>query len=830
MLLIANNWTTTITHYFCVFIVLCSHFSCSDLFKSLGTTSKLLSESIGERVALKAKGAKHKLDKNLKSSTEALSNISAGTTSRLKKLGANFTLNKKDKTPSAEFHMDRPQTLPPNDQVFNGISFTSPLSNKTKGMYDLRHQQEELDNSYEVPRSVRVLKMDDKENELQPPSYNEVIKSTASSQTSLTMPEENSQLVVPSKRSLTTNPLALEAANKVLLKRSQNSLSAENSDTNSRDSMDLPSPPMPSIPAPVLPKEFVDSNESSAYGKLQPIQPPARHKRRKNYEDIQLRREISETNIALRPNIDSSELHALNVAAAQAEREESLILREKLKEEEKNTPQPDRSDSWEYHEENEDRPSSSSSSSGDMDPIYANQDVTYGNVFEMASSNKDILTPRNALVQISEEESLDECDQGAVGGSYGPQQTKPSPDIIQEFDPLTHSRASTLIRTDKSNQLLLLEYLLEEDTYGSVNGQGCSKSDDDISMCTSEEDNTHLMSPAPHVVEAVKVLPTPTNLPDKTTEKPSTSSGAIRPMQIVHQNAHLLSDSRENMLDDFEERVKPYLSRIDENPTTNAADLSKPSQNRSQWFVNDDNNQGNSTQSPRCNPFNKLNIEDGESPPSYLEAIGESPGKSATADAQQKQSSTTRFMNNTKSVFSNVKFHVDALKRKASFKTQQKSSEVKVTLQMIPRPSLSPLLVRYEGPLIRFPSGVVEDILKEMQNRKAILRDRQFQTFLDQEMKTPKEAIPLEYITTLQCVSNSRVTDNSTHFYCFEITTAVPKNAGSSGGGSSSSSNSVQQLSNPNLIITSSSSGNIKCQRVCHLYGVGKESERFVLL
>ena len=98
---------------------------------------------------------------------------------------------------------------------------------------------------------------------------------------------------------------------------------------------------------------------------------------------------------------------------------------------------------------------------------------------------------------------------------------------------------------------------------------------------------------------------------------------------------------------------------------------------------------------------------------------------------------TSRFMSNTMSVFSNVKIRMDAIKRKASFKSQTKPSEVKVTLQMIPRPSLSPLLVRYEGPLIRFPSGVVEDILKEMQNHKAILRDRQFQNYLNQEMKTP---------------------------------------------------------------------------------------------
>ncbi|XP_046803617.1 uncharacterized protein LOC111683202 isoform X1 [Lucilia cuprina] len=771
----------------------------NDLLKSLGTTSKLLTESIGERMALKAKGAKHKFDKNFKTSSEALTNIGTETTQRLKKLGSNFSLTKnrnKENMATAQFNVDRPQTLPPNDQVFNGITFTSPLSNKARGMYDLRLQ--ELDNSYEVPKSIKITKRNEELGE--PPSYEDVLKTNT---------EE--------KPNIKTNPLALEAANRVLLKQQLKSKLSEGLTTNSSErssinSLDLPSPPMPTIPAPALPKEFEDE---PAYGKINLIQPPARQKRRKNYEEIELRKGLQaieneeESTKPLRMNVDSAELHELNKVAELQEREESLILREKIKEEEMTTPQPDRSDSWEYHEERD------SSSSLD-EPLYANQEQTYGNVFELASGNKDILTPRNALINISEEdESLDECDMGAVGGVL-----RPPKEIIEEFDPLLARKTLNLSKSDKSNQLLLLEHLLEEDTYGSVKGEH-SKSDDDISMCTSEEDNLQAEPKTP----SVKVLPTPSTqaLEQTATSSSSlpTSSSSSKPMQIVHQNAQLLSDSKENILDnDFEARVKPYLSRLEENPITSSnVDLSKPSQTRSQWFVSEETQPGNSGK--RSNPFNKeQNIEDGESPPSYLEAISGANEKST--DCTQKQNTntrtgTSRFMNNTMNVFSNVKIRMDALKRKASFKNQPKSSEVKVTLQMVPRPSLSPLLVRYEGPLIRFPSGVVEDILKEMQNRKAILRDRQFQTYLDQEMKTPKEAIPLEYITTIQCVSNSRVTDNSTHFYCFEITTAVPKNGNCS---------SNLHLSNPNLIMTSGSSGNVKQQRIAHLYGVGKESER----
>lgn len=749
-------------------------------------------------MTVRAKGAKHKLDKNLKQSSEMFTNIGAETTQRLKKLGSNFTLTKnrnKESMATVQFNVDRPQTLPPNDQVFNGIQFTSPLGSKTQGMYDLRSQ--ELDNSYEVPKSIKTTARNDVLGE--PPSYEDVLKTESTEK--------------PSKK---INPLALEAANRVLLKQQEQSKSAESSERNSIASVDLhsPSPPMPTIPAPTLPQEYVENSEPS-YGKVNMIQPPARQKRRKNYEEIQLRRasplnacqgmqdDVHKTNPQLlRTNVDSTELHELNQAAVLREREESLILREKIKEQELNMPQPDRSDSWEYHEDHD------SSSSSNEEPVYVNQEQTYGNVFELASSNKDILTPRNALINISEEdESLDECDMGAVGGII-----RPPREIIQEFDPLLSRKTSTLCKTDKSNQLLLLEHLLEEDTYGSVKGEN-SKSDDDISMCTSEEDNLQ----TEQRVNRVKVLPTPAIQ----NQDQSANKAANKSMQIVHQNAQLLSDSKENILDsDFEARVKPYLSNLEEKPlSSSVVDLSRPSQNRSQWFVAEDNQNAN----VRCNPFNKDHhtIEDGERPPTYLEAIGANE-KSATENSQKQnnnsRTSTLRFMNNTMNVLSNVKIRMDAIKRKASFKSQNKPSDVKVTLQMIPRPSLSPLLVRYEGPLIRFPSGVVEDILKEMQNRKAILRDRQFQTYLDQEMKTPKEAIPLEYITTIQCVSNSRVTDNSTHFYCFEITTAVPKNG--------SNSSNIQQLSNPNLIMTSGSSGNVKQQRVSHLYGVSKESER----
>ncbi|XP_039959582.1 uncharacterized protein LOC120774204 isoform X2 [Bactrocera tryoni] len=789
-----------------------------ELLKSIGSTSKLLTESIGERVALKTKGIKNKFDKNF-------STISSETAQRLRSVGknfnTNFTLTKKEKDKekekaTAQFHTERPQTLPPNDQVFGSISFTSPLNHKTDGVEDLSASA--ADCSYDLPRNLRAARSD--LDLPAPPSYEDALK---------TAPQTSFARNAPiSKSVMVPKHIAAEAASVALKKqRSNTSLQNVTEETHatdnssvgtSRDSMDLPSPPMPNFPAPTLPKEVVAEISDGLYGKLKPIQPPQRLKRRKNYEEIQLRRALDTPSpvggASLRPNVDSVELQQLNMEAAAAEREESMLLHKQILAAERRMPNPDRSDSWEYIAD-----SVEESVCSTPEPVYANEDATYGRVFEMATSSKSAATQANRNYENTtisrpstsrmQANNFGHTKTAEVEGAVGGCMAAPV-EIIQEFDPLSSRKAATICNSDKSNQLLLLEHLLEEDIYGTVSGDQV-KSDDDVSMCTSEEDNqtavtgttTAIVSQQPATV----VLPTPSNKPT------TTNSVRDSQIQIVHQNAQLLSESMENMLDDEEERVRPYLSRVEEQPASGSnVDLSRSGDNRTQWFVQDNNKENNEQQ--RRNPFNKLNIV-GDGPPSYLEAIGADGRPPFTPNEQKSRAS--RFMNTVNVFSTNVKQRVGAITRKSSFKMAPKS-DVKVTLQMVPRPTLSPMLVRYEGPLIRFPSGVVEDILKEMQNRKAILRDRQFQTFLDQEMKTPKETIPLDCITTLQCVSNSRVTDNSTHFYCFEITTAIPKNQSNSGN--------VQAMSNPNLVMTSTSSGNCKHQRVAHLYGVSKESER----
>lgn len=749
-------------------------------------------------MAFKAKGAKKRLDKNLKSSTEAISSLSADASSRLKhagkRFGSNFSLGRREKNTATgtgalseleqQMELDRRCTMP-NTDVFNTIQFSSPLHRNAAGggHTDLsgageggvRYEKQTFpdEQEYEVPKSKPKPKIKSK-----PPSYDEALRSR------------------PAPHLPLAKNLAQEAAQVVQLRSPQPQRQSSSGDSTGEEL------PMPAFPAPRLSQQ------------LDAVQPPARHKRRKNYENIQLRR----------PNVDSAELQELNRVAAVAEREESLLISANIAAEEARAPKPERSDSWHFYGEANDRdrdpdpdaatetepelePTVECDSCSSPEPLYANQEATYGKLCEMGTSSTSrskLLTPQLELACISEDGELDSND-GAVGGWSSPTPQPPPLELIEEFDPLM-SKCSTLARSNKSNELLLLEHLLEEDTYGTI-----KREQDDVSMCTSEEDGR---SEAP--------AGGPTTSAAAAAAATATATAGRNQPQIVHQNAQLLSDSMENMLDDAdaldisELRARPYLSRVEEKPAANQAtvDLAAPSRNRTNWFVGD---------KAQAQAQAQGHIE-GDSPPTYLEAIGGDgqPVASAAASGSSSESRNTfgsRFRQ-TMNAFSNVKLRVDAMKRRASFKgASQRQSDVKVALQMVPRPSLSPLLVRYEGPLVRFPSGVVEDILKEMQNRKAILRDRQFQTYLDQEMKTPKELIPLETITTIQCVSNSRVTDSATHFYCFELTTSQPKNGASGVDGMSS---------NPNLLMTSNNCGNVKQLRVAHLYGVGKESERGV--
>lgn len=143
----------------------------SELFKSLGATSKLLTESITERVSLRTKDTKHKIDKMQKTSRDLVMDTKRFATSHLKNvrrninsIGDNLSLGRSSNhhhhhqrerkvsaSDSLEFDLDRPQTVPANDELFTSIAFKSPLNAKTQHCYDLVAAASD-DNFYEVPK------------------------------------------------------------------------------------------------------------------------------------------------------------------------------------------------------------------------------------------------------------------------------------------------------------------------------------------------------------------------------------------------------------------------------------------------------------------------------------------------------------------------------------------------------------------------------------------------------------------------------------------------------------------------------------------------------
>ena len=62
-----------------------------------------------------------------------------------------------------------------------------------------------------------------------------------------------------------------------------------------------------------------------------------------------------------------------------------------------------------------------------------------------------------------------------------------SRDLLYEFDPLVKKNL-TLCNSDKNNQLLLLEYLIKEDIYGS--NSNLREGLDDHSQCSDETEHS----------------------------------------------------------------------------------------------------------------------------------------------------------------------------------------------------------------------------------------------------------------------------------------------------------------------------------------------------
>lgn len=783
------------------------------LLKAIGNTSRLLTESITERVSTRTKDAKQKIDQIQKSSRDRLAETTKSATNKLKSVRKNLhstlemtqnlslgrkknnvTSKKDGKSPEAVFHLDRVQSVPVNDELFSSISFNSPLNSKTNKCSNINTAE----SSYEIPKSIRSFSSDSSGlNEIAvnkqlpsipPPTYDEVLLEDEKANNDRPNPMSRN------RRKSKTNSNVYENHEIIVPKIKVES----DSKSNSSEEDDGYSMPCPNFPAPVL------EVKEGIYGKIRSkdpddstddaiastsMQPPTRSRRRKENGQPEGKEEIDGIN-SNRATADSKEFPLEGKYANLLGGELSEDLSEKLKLDESKISKPSRSESWSYYDGNSDVSSS-------PEPIYENErdlkskmaatsEPLYGVLYNSESSN--MLTPVAAARK--RRSQGDTSDQYAVVNKSPElrlRNVNETKDILKEFDPLDR-RTLDKILASKSNELKLLESILGSETYGNCADESNYEYH---SNETSDGDDTEEVPTPPERLDSLKECANE-DAEESGEGSPKKDqndlSSETRRSVIIHQNVKLRSDSDENIAED---------ANIASGSNVMEESVEKTSNTR--WFF--------STPLKTKSDRKSSNPQKNKDEKTCVEEIAE-----VLEDKSMTPITKTSSM---KSMFSNVMNKVEGIKRKTSFRSNTNKNEVKTVLEMIPRPCLTQRLILHEGHLIRLPTGVVEDILKELHSRKAYIRDKRFQAYCDKDLKTPKENIPLETITTIQCVHNHKFTHNFVDIYCFEITTSITKKDGNN-------------LSNANMVITSNNSGNIKAQRICHLYGVAKESERFL--
>lgn len=900
--------------HFCSFFLLNS-----DLLKSLSATSKLLSESISERVQSKTKDAKQKFDhlhtvskSKINETTKTASIKLKNVRKNLYKIGDNFSLTRPDKSSgnkntknehsfssnSGEYNLERPQTMPVcvNDEIFQSISFYSPLNAKSNNFEQLNiiaADDGDNESSYEIPKKIYSF------SSASDCRSDEKLTNNADSSQSINLNSSADDLEFKRNSSLTQSMFSNVEAIKLLqspvpavrtkIKSCENlcAAAAEAIDAMPIETSSLTSSneslPCPSFPPPPL-KLGTDhhiygqiSKPSNKYASSTddsdcPRRPPIRHKRRtkdiadgtaelrekyKMKSDHELR-DQNELSLSNRATVDSNEFTAIenrlpkifsrNISSGECCNTEDILL------EEKSIPLAERSESWNFYDHSNTNVDCDDARSS-PEPIYANDqsslslsslttaaatsEPVYGLICNVESPLNTLLTPQQQEAAPRKKRSKKPDDAAAASSS--------SADILKEFDPLVMTTVDQIF-SNKSNELILLENLLGEETYVSVTiknknqTQECSELNNfDTSSEDTEDD--YIGGDRDNDDDDPLICPPPPQRQDSLVD-PKNNDRSNNKSVIIHQNMKLRCDSLENMLAE-DKAVAPYLANLDEPSTLTTNDLNNPPPSRTNWFLND--NDARPSTSAAANKMIKSNDIAGANknssnlncdPPSYSEAMGNETTEITVKPIASVPQNQTK--SSVKSMFTNVLTKMEGInlgiRRKSSFKNLPSTSEttsaaattsvskssggdVKVILEMIPRPALTNNLTLHEGHLVRFPSGVVDDILKEQQFRKAYLRDRKFQTYFDKDPKNVKENIPLEYITTIQRVSQQKFTGtNSIEMHCFEITTAIPPKS------------HIGHMSNPNMMMTSTTElcGNVKTQRVCHLYGVPKETERFV--
>jgi hypothetical protein len=824
----------------------------------------MLTKSITERITTSKKNATHKLDKNLKNTKTQLGsrmkNVREKITDYTPQVTFSLGRRKEKKLSSVDFDDDRPKTLPVNDEIFKNISFNSPLNTKTK-MNNLQDLSTEADSTYEIPRSSKTVQ------EL--PSYDEVVSKSpsncsysasqssigsapASTSTDTGLFERNSHLTqslysnVKGSKIICASPLSLRHFN-----RSENDVSmdpkksllspmalkkrraASVSSTSSEDSL-----PCPEFPAPVL--ETVPERDP-IYGKIKatPTKPPrnmagkevpVEYRRKPDYENTVLKSRASDR-YSNRATTGSNESTRIFSRMANTE-DEYVILAEKT------IRQPieaaaSASDSWAFYDTapganpNQSMGSVTDSSSS-PEPFYANnQEAPYGTMCELQSN---LLRPVKAMPSPS---NLDKRN------------TIPF-DLLDEFDPLINKKGLTMPMDMKLLNLLFLEEFLGEDTYGrtseSILPEGMVDSDS-----SDDSDSDNMASGEYSIISfhvCVKITlefsfffltgPAPPHRSDSLpniTEPPTELQSIISPTPlrkkseptfdkkvaeaqkksvIIHQNLKLPYNSMENILEDSDKALDQMQSNL-------------PGSSKTTWFAN------NAEKLEKNNKIDPVNSKSSASSvekvvkstpklpskkheedylPSYDESMADNPGKPEIPASPLTGSRPTTMKNMLSRAWK--------LTRTPSQKAAR--LEVKTIIEMLPKPAMTDRLISHGGPLLKLPSGVMEDLLKELSPRTALLRDKIFYTFQDTLRQIQKEQIQLRFVTSIQSVQHQKF-NNDTDIHCFEINFALPK---------VSSANAANQAlcSNPNMVMSTTDCGNIKTTRSSFIFAVYKVTER----
>lgn len=716
----------------------------------------MLREAIGERITEKTSSAKHKLLKEYKNTKNVMGSWShdtkTNTSQKLKNVRSkidNFSLTRRQKVRRSYSVGDEeePHDVLENNEMLNSLKFGSPLNNRS---YNL-----EQASTYETPKSLNRRSSGDL------PSYDDVVKEQE-------FLKRNTNLT-QSLYSIIQKPNNLDRDRKTL-----NTISSESSGD------ELESAP-PSIPAPELPEQI--------YGRIKKL--PS-----SDYENAPM--------IPLRkpppPPMTAKNSKALDVDSDKATIGGSLSdksadftpTRKSLNISEVT----DRSESWQYVDNiSHDTVESMESN----EPIYTNDEnervgatmePMYDKMFEAKST---LLTP----LKIGKAESSERKSATLTR------------DILNEFDPLSRESFDAFMMT-KMNHLSLLETLLSEETYGTVEDDYTAVDRAQIEESSSVESGDVPMPPERNdslvvVKEEERIEQRPAPKAPKRGKKPVERVQSV----IIHQNLRL-KDSVENL-------AEPFLAQYGDEPSTSGVvDLSRPKPAKSNWFVENEsdkfvkNNLDNPNNFahaptdklaktiPQLTKMNNLTANR-EHLPTYEESKND---EIVSIGAVEKQPDTP--------AKSRTSFFTLGLLGRHNVKETPKDPK-----DFIPHPPFSEDShhAADKGVLFKLPSGVIEDILKELNPRFVDVKKRQFKAYSDSDFKMLKEHLDLSHMTSVQYLINHKFTDFKTdsgrQIYCFEINLAVPKNAAVTG--------------NPML---DNKGSPVKTQRVTYVYGIHSKNEK----